>query len=52
MTVGKETRMRVRHRITGQRGWLVSQTPWYAAVKFDGDDYPSWVALDSIAVFC
>lgn len=39
---------RVTHRVSGQRGTLVSHGIWYAAVLFDGDTYPSTVAVDSM----
>jgi hypothetical protein len=40
--------MRVKHRTSGQTGTVVSRGFWYAAVKFDGDKYPSTVAIDSL----
>ena len=39
---------RVEHRISGQRGTLISRGVWYSAVKFDGEDGGSWVANDSL----
>ena len=40
---------RVRHRISGQCGTLVGgRGRWYVAVKFDGEEYASTVARDSI----
>ena len=39
---------RVQHRISGRCGVLVSTSLSYASVIFDGDKYPSTVALDSI----
>ncbi len=39
---------RIRHRISGQHGVLVSRGIWYAAVKFDGEDGTSCVAVDSV----
>ena len=42
--------MRVQHRISGQWGTLVSRTTWYAAIIFDGDTYPSTVAVGSVGL--
>lgn len=42
--------MRVKHRISGQWGTLKSRTTWYAAVVFDGDDYPSTVSIESVGL--
>lgn len=39
---------RVKHRISGQEGVLISRYGWYAAVRFDGEEYASTVSADSI----
>lgn len=40
--------MRVKHRISGQEGVLLSRGAWYSSVRFDGEDGASWVANDSV----
>lgn len=41
--------MRVKHRVSGQTGTLISKGIWYSAVKFDGEDSTSCVSNDSLA---